>query len=95
MDFFVNPGLLLTPKPRMLFDQSASVILQRTKLPFGGFQSMGVLPVIIHLNGIFHEINHPAIRVPPFMETPIDIHLARGKPPWSPPFTRCLPAGKS
>jgi hypothetical protein len=26
---------------------------------------------IIHFNRIFHEINHPAIGDPPFLETPI------------------------
>jgi len=31
---------------------------------------MGV-PPIIHFNGIFHEINQPAIGDPPDMETPM------------------------
>ena len=32
---------------------------------------MGVPPVIIHFSWLFHEINHPAIGVPPFMESHI------------------------
>ena len=35
------------------------------------FLEMGVPPVIIHLNWIFHERNHPAMGVTPFMETSI------------------------
>ena len=31
-----------------------------------GFPEIGVPPVLIHFNGIVHEINHPAIGVPPF-----------------------------
>ena len=33
------------------------------------FPDMGVPPVIIHVHKIFHILNHPAIGVPPFMET--------------------------
>ena len=28
------------------------------------FPEIGVPPVLIHFNGIFHEINHPAMGVP-------------------------------
>ena len=34
---------------------------------------IGLPPVIIHLNGIVHEIKHPAIGVPPFPETSIKL----------------------
>ena len=39
---------------------------------YGGFLKWGY-PQIIHFNVIFHEINHPAIGVPPFVETLIVI----------------------
>ena len=35
-----------------------------SQIQYGGFQSMGVPPVIIHLYvRILHELNHPAIGV--------------------------------
>jgi hypothetical protein len=34
-------------------------------------------PYLMDFNGIFHEINHPAMGVPPFMETPIYILIYR------------------
>jgi hypothetical protein len=37
---------------------------------YGDFLKWGY-PQIIHFNRIFHEINHPAIVVSPFMESPI------------------------
>ena len=40
-------------------------------LKYGGFQKWGYPQIIIHFNRIFPEINHPAIGVPPFLETPI------------------------
>ena len=39
---------------------------------------MGVLPVIIPLNGIFPEINHPAIGVPPTIWKPLGAWDERG-----------------
>ena len=43
----------------------------------GGFHKWGY-PWIIYFKRIFHEINHPAIGVPPCMETPIWICQSSG-----------------
>ena len=39
-----------------------------------------IFPQIIHVSRIFHEINHPAIGVLPFVETPIlvDAQIQQG-----------------
>ena len=53
-----------------------------------GFPKIGVPPVIIHFNGSFHEINHPAIGVPPFLETP---HIpTKSRHHWDVPGVRQL-----
>ena len=45
----------------------------------GGFQAMGLPHIVIHLYPcyfrVFHEINQPAIGLPPFQETFIWFHM--------------------
>ena len=38
---------------------------------YGDFHKLGIPLFIIHFSRIVHEIIHPAIGDPPFMETPI------------------------
>ena len=38
---------------------------------YGGFLISAVAPNHPFIDGIFHEVNHPALGVPPFQEDPI------------------------
>jgi hypothetical protein len=49
--------------------------ISKSSLPTGGFLKS---PVLIQFNGIFHEINHPAIGDSPLMETPKCFYNMRG-----------------
>ena len=47
--------------------------------PFRGFLKIGVSPVLIHFSpGIFHEINQPAIGIPPFLLQPFPVASTLG-----------------